>query len=79
MKVKMLSIAAGPNGSYRPKDVVDFPTAQAKDLIAGGFAVAMPAAARVTKKLIQTPVEELASKEIDPEDLEEDEDKKEKR
>lgn len=38
MKVKMKTLAAGPEGLYQPGQEVDLPAAQAKALIAGGYA-----------------------------------------
>jgi hypothetical protein len=38
MRVKMKTLAAGPDGVLRPGQEVDLPTAQAKALIEGGYA-----------------------------------------
>ena len=41
MKVRMLAIAAGPEGCLDVGDLPDPPTAQAMEWIAGGYAVAV--------------------------------------
>jgi len=38
MLIRMLTIAAGPEWSAQPGDVVDRPDKEAKGLIAGGYA-----------------------------------------
>jgi len=38
MKVRMVTLAAGPDGIWRPGDVVDLPTAEAVALLNGGQA-----------------------------------------
>ena len=38
MRIRMLSIAAGPGFSASPGDVVDLPNAQAAELIRSGYA-----------------------------------------
>lgn len=38
-KIKMLSMSAGPKGTYLPSNVYDVPIGEAKQLIEGGFAV----------------------------------------
>ena len=39
MKIEMKTVYAGPNGNYKPGQVVDMEDQQAKDLIKGGYAV----------------------------------------
>ena len=39
MKVKMLTLDAGPQGVRQPGKVYEVPTAEGKTLIAGGYAV----------------------------------------
>lgn len=51
MKIKMRTLDAGPDGVRRPGEVHDLPTAEAEQLIAGGYAVKVE---RVEK--VQEPV-----------------------
>lgn len=44
MKVRMMSLAAGPDGSWPPDSVHDLPDGLARALVAGGYAVAVDAA-----------------------------------
>lgn len=39
MRIKMLTIQAGPNGTREAGQVVDVPDEEARQLIAGGYAV----------------------------------------
>jgi len=39
MQVRMVTLAAGPEGIYRPGQVVDVEPERARELVAGGFAV----------------------------------------
>ena len=41
MKVKMLTLQAGPNGVREPGKVYDIPAIEAKSLIGGGYAQAV--------------------------------------
>ena len=38
-KIVMKTLSAGPNGSYSPGQLVSLPDEQAKELVAGGYAV----------------------------------------
>lgn len=38
MKIKMITLQAGPNGTRNPGEVYDVPTAEAEQLIKGGYA-----------------------------------------
>lgn len=40
MKVKLLTLMAGPDGTYNAGQIIDMTEAQAKELIQGGYAVA---------------------------------------
>lgn len=40
MKLKLLTLMAGPDGTYNAGQIVDMTEAQAKELIQGGYAVA---------------------------------------
>lgn len=44
MKVRMVSLAAGPDGSWPPGSVHDLPEGLARALVAGGYAVAVDVA-----------------------------------
>lgn len=39
MKIKMLTLSAGPGGVLTPGSITEMPTAQAQNMIAGGYAV----------------------------------------
>jgi len=45
MKVRILTLAAGPLWVRRPGDIVDVPESEAQELIAGHYAVAISEAA----------------------------------
>ncbi len=40
MKLKLLTLMAGPDGTYNAGQIIDMTEAQAKELIQGGYAVA---------------------------------------
>lgn len=40
MKIKLLTLMAGPTGVYNAGQIIDMTEAQAKELIQGGYAVA---------------------------------------
>ncbi len=40
MRIKLLTLMAGPQGAYDAGQIVDMPEVQAKELISGGYAVA---------------------------------------
>lgn len=42
MKIKMLTLAAGPSGVFQAGAVLELPDMVALQLIAGGYAVALP-------------------------------------
>lgn len=46
MKVEMLTISCGPKGNHHPGQIIDVPEAEAKDLIKGGHAKAVPEPAK---------------------------------
>ncbi len=50
MKVRMLTLMAGPDGILRPDQVVDLPKKKAQALIDGGFAVKVAAPKPKPKK-----------------------------
>lgn len=41
MRVRLLSVYAGPRGVFHPKDFLDVPEAEARALIDGGYAIAV--------------------------------------
>jgi len=41
MKVKLTAIMAGPDGNHDAGEVLDLPKAKAKEMISGGYAVAV--------------------------------------
>lgn len=51
MRVKMIGLAAGPQGVWRPSDVVDVSETIAAALIKGGYAEKVPDAATVTDEM----------------------------
>ncbi|MFW6091297.1 MAG: hypothetical protein ACODAF_05430, partial [Actinomycetota bacterium] len=50
MRIKMKQLYAGPWGSAQPEQVVDRPAAEARRLIANGYAVAVDEPARPARK-----------------------------
>ena len=43
MKVRMITLCAGPGGIWPPGSIVDLPDEQARQFVAGGYAVAVGA------------------------------------
>lgn len=41
MKVRILTLAAGPEGNFRPGDIADFPETKAAEWIEAGYAAAV--------------------------------------
>lgn len=44
MKIKLLTLMSGPDGTHQPGTVIDKPAKEAKALIDGGYAVAVETA-----------------------------------
>lgn len=68
MKIKLLTLMAGPAGTYNAGQVIDMPEAQAEELICGGYALAceMPAKKAVVMETatVQPPETTMAEPEI---------------
>lgn len=65
MKVRMLTTAASPEGVWAAGQVVDLPEKMAKQLMAGGFAVAV-AAEEKQKQAVETAALEQPEKAVKP-------------
>ena len=57
MKVKMLTMSAGPNGTIRAGSVIEVSNAEGKLLIHGGYAERVEVPADQADKAIDTPQE----------------------
>lgn len=68
MKLKLLTLMAGPHGVYNAGQIVDMPEAQAKELIGSGYAVAceMPAKKAVVMEsaMVQPPETTMMEPEV---------------
>lgn len=45
MRIKLVTIYAGPDGGFQPGDIVDWPAKRAQPLVDGGYAVLLDAVA----------------------------------
>lgn len=54
MKIRLLTILAGPNGNHSPGDVLDLPAKEARELVDGGYAVAIEAATPAKRRQTAT-------------------------
>ena len=59
MRIKMLTIAAGPSGYYPPGTIRDLPTKEAKYLISKRYAVAMTELQRPKERAVVPDAEDL--------------------
>jgi len=41
MRIRMITLACGPNGNWNPGQVVEVPDAEGQQLVKGGYAVAL--------------------------------------
>lgn len=68
MKIKMITLDAGPDGVRRPGEVHDVPTLEAEALIAGGYAVKVDADTPVSQPKPRTATRPRGRTATKPED-----------
>lgn len=64
MKVKLMTTYAGPRGTWMAGTEVDFPDAEAKRLVSGGYAELVEVAAQVRNVEVETATVEAPEKAV---------------
>lgn len=64
MKIKLLTLMVGPEGSFSPGSVLDFEENKAKVLVAGGYAVSLEP--EPVQEVMPEPEESKPTKKVKP-------------